>query len=537
MASTSGLGSGPNPTSSAPGAGVSRSEATALVRQVNRLLNRQLSSVCQVNGVKSTGIKAELQNRIANLIQEAVNANDSVRFQQIRQSVHNTISNTPAGASPARATTSHTHAHGYSPGYIGQSMSPHAGVSNGHRSGPGFGGSSVTINFKPSPFYHVEATIGDIHACDVMSQHRNTVALAIRLNDHPALQKCVNDPSYRVMVFCAGDSLGAQEVAFPHQSELKVNGGEIKANLRGLKNKPGSTRPVDITKSLRLRPSYNNNVDFTYALTNKGGGRQKFFLVLNLCKVTSVDDLVTRIATGKRIPIDSVKQELNAKAQDPDVVATSQVLSLKCPLSYMRLDLPCRGLSCTHIQCFDATSYLQLQEQGPQWQCPICYKSATFEQLAVDEYVKDILARTSKNLETVTIEPNGDWRIKNSDDSQTNGNSSYHNDYDDDDDDVLISEVNPIGHRRLETPKNTTPSAGTPATAGRDGSSAGPRGIASMSSKRPISAIIDLTLSDDDDDASEGPPPKRQNTATNGYFGSNNLSSNSSISPQGFGYL
>lgn len=76
---------------------------------------------------------------------------------------------------------------------------------------------------------------------------------------------------------------------------------------------------------------------------------------------------------------------VNKKAQDPDVVATSQVLSLKCPLSYMRLDIPCRSLSCTHVQCFDATSYLQLQEQGPQWLCPICNKSAPYEQLAVDE--------------------------------------------------------------------------------------------------------------------------------------------------------
>lgn len=102
-----------------------------------------------------------------------------------------------------------------------------------------------------------------------MSQHRNTITYPIRLDDHPALHKCVNDPSYRVMVFCAGDTSGMQDVAFPHQSELKVNGGEVKANLRGLKNKPGSTRPVDITKALRLRPKYTNNVEFTYALTSK----------------------------------------------------------------------------------------------------------------------------------------------------------------------------------------------------------------------------------------------------------------------------
>jgi E3 SUMO-protein ligase PIAS1 len=75
------------------------------------------------------------------------------------------------------------------------------------------------------------------------------------------------------MVFCAAEGHGKQDIAFPHQSEIKVNGGEIKANLRGLKNKPGSTRPVDITKELRLKvPTYTNNVEMTYALTNKASG-------------------------------------------------------------------------------------------------------------------------------------------------------------------------------------------------------------------------------------------------------------------------
>ncbi|RGP60670.1 putative relatd to e3like factor in the sumo pathway [Fusarium sporotrichioides] len=483
---SSGLGSVSNSASS-QGGGTLRQEASALARQVNRLLNRQLSSVCQVNGVKSTGIKADLQGRIHNLIQEAVNANDPVRLQQIRQSVHNSISNSYTVTPNPRPALAHSHSHAPSAPFGLSSMSfpnTHNSLSNGQR----FGGSqAVTLNFKSSPFYQIEAHVGEVKVCDVMSQHRNTVTYPIRLEDHPYLQKCVDDPSYRVMIFCAGECLGTQEVAFPHQSELKVNGGEIKANLRGLKNKPGSTRPVDITKALRLRPKYTNNVDFTYALTSKAGPGQKFYLVVNICKITSVEELASRIANGKRISIESVKQELNAKAQDPDVVATSQVLSLK----------------------------------------------------SVDGYVKDILAKTSKSQETVTIEPNGDWHTKSSEDSsqgQTNGNSSHQGTYDDDDDDdLVISEVNPIGHRRMETPKNGTPSVNTPGTAGRDSSSAGPRGVASTSAKRPVAAIIDLTLSDDDDEPA--PPPKRQNTSTNGFLGSNGLSGSSPVSPDGLGYL
>ncbi|KAF7544623.1 hypothetical protein G7Z17_g9804 [Cylindrodendrum hubeiense] len=552
MASSSSLGSAAAPGSS-PASSVSRQEASQLVRQVNRLLNRQLSSVCQVNGIKSTGIKAELQNRIANressfapppltnlarpalsqtasllphlrlarpypslpsshlhqysvalfldtalhslmhhttdpvirrtVIEEAVIAQDPLRFQQIRQSVQNAISNAPAaGASPARATHSHNHspAHGHalaSP-HLSQPISFSTNFSrDGSASRPAhrttMTGSRPNVNFKPSPFYKIEAPVSDVHSCDAMSQHRNSVTVPLKVTDHPALQQCVNDKSYRVMVFCAGDSLGMQDIAFPHQSELRVNSGEVKANLRGLKNKPGSTRPVDITNALRLRPNYTNNLEFTYA----------------------------------------------EKAQDPDVVATSQVLSLKCPLSYMRLDLPCRGLSCAHIQCFDATSYLQLQEQGPQWLCPICNKSAPFEQLAVDEYVKDILSNTPKSLETVTIEPSGKWYIKTSDDERDKHGSQsqlsqFENDDYDDDDDLEISEVNIIG-RRLETPKNPTSSTSTPV-------SAGPR-LGSTSAKRPAAAVIDLTLSsDEDDDEPIQRPTKRQNTSVNGFHSPDN---------------
>jgi E3 SUMO-protein ligase PIAS1 len=97
--------------------------------------------------------------------------------------------------------------------------------------------------------------------------------MKLRTADHPILSRVILEPTLRVMVFCAGEGQGRQDVAFPHQSEIKVNGGEVKANLRGLKNKPGSTRPVDITKELRLKiPTYTNNIEMTYALTTKASG-------------------------------------------------------------------------------------------------------------------------------------------------------------------------------------------------------------------------------------------------------------------------
>ena len=80
------------------------------------------------------------------------------------------------------------------------------------------------------------------------------------------------DANLRVMIYCASDPLSPfsfADIAFPYQVEIKVNEDEVKANLRGLKYKPGYTRPADITKLLRIRAEYSNVMKVTYALTNK----------------------------------------------------------------------------------------------------------------------------------------------------------------------------------------------------------------------------------------------------------------------------
>jgi E3 SUMO-protein ligase PIAS1 len=60
-------------------------------------------------------------------------------------------------------------------------------------------------------------------------------------------------------------------------------------------------------------------------------------------------------------------------------------MSLKDPVSQMRIKVPCRGFNCAHMQCFDSETYLQMQEQAPLWTCPICNKSTAFENVAIDQ--------------------------------------------------------------------------------------------------------------------------------------------------------
>jgi E3 SUMO-protein ligase PIAS1 len=111
-----------------------------------------------------------------------------------------------------------------------------------------------------------------IQAPAVREQTRDSVELKVMLSTSTA-SDLQADPTLRVMVYCAADSglksYTKSDIAFPHQVELKANLDEVKANLRGLKNRPGTTQPADVTNYIRKKPNYTNNIVMTYALTQK----------------------------------------------------------------------------------------------------------------------------------------------------------------------------------------------------------------------------------------------------------------------------
>lgn len=145
------------------------------------------------------------------------------------------------------------------------------------------------ISFKDSPFYTVVKALTPVVECrgssgsrphvgtklniDAARENtRDTVKVSVILTGD-VVEQLHNDRNCKVMAFCAADSnlppFVHSDIAFPHQVELKCNLDEVKANLRGLKNKAGSTRPADITSLLKKKANYANEVQMTYALTQK----------------------------------------------------------------------------------------------------------------------------------------------------------------------------------------------------------------------------------------------------------------------------
>ncbi|KAF9159375.1 SUMO ligase siz1 [Actinomortierella ambigua] len=215
-------------------------------------------------------------------------------------------------------------------------------------------GQSVRM-FKPSPFYKEVETLCPPRLCteakertmNVILQFTTTPTLAARLKADPELQ---------VMIFCGwADTPPGQQILmeFPSVCEVKVNQRNLEANLRGMKNKPGTVAPGNITRLCRLEPTGFNRIDFVYVNTTK--------------------------------------------------------------LGFVRINIPCRSSYCHHLQCFDGYTFFHLNEQTPTWTCPVCSRNMlSWEEIVVDGYFTDILQNTPSSLESVTVQPDGKWEIPSS---------------------------------------------------------------------------------------------------------------------------
>uniref|UniRef100_A0A2I3HC86 Protein inhibitor of activated STAT 3 n=1 Tax=Nomascus leucogenys TaxID=61853 RepID=A0A2I3HC86_NOMLE len=108
---------------------------------------------------------------------------------------------------------------------------------------------------------------------------------------------------------------------------------------------------------------------------------------------------------GKLCPLP--KEKLTADP-DSEVATTSLRVSLMCPLGKMRLTVPCRALTCAHLQSFDAALYLQMNEKKPTWTCPVCDKKAPYESLIIDGLFMEILSSCS-DCDEIQFMEDGSW--------------------------------------------------------------------------------------------------------------------------------
>ncbi|KAI1695217.1 MIZ/SP-RING zinc finger domain-containing protein [Ditylenchus destructor] len=94
----------------------------------------------------------------------------------------------------------------------------------------------------------------------------------------------------------------------------------------------------------------------------------------------------------RRIPLESVKTAIRSAFKDG--MFEHWRITLKCPLSRQRIRVPVRFADCTHVECFDLETFLQMKMQKNFLVCPICQKQVEkpMANLRIDKYIEEVLS-------------------------------------------------------------------------------------------------------------------------------------------------
>ncbi|XP_038670798.1 E3 SUMO-protein ligase PIAS1 isoform X3 [Scyliorhinus canicula] len=212
--------------------------------------------------------------------------------------------------------------------------------------------------------------------------------------------------------FCLSETSCPQEDHFPPNLCVKVNGktcnlpGYLPPTKNGVEPKRPS-RPINITSLVRLSTTVPNTIVVSWSAEI---GRN-YSMAVYLVKQLSSAVLLQRLrAKGIRNPDHSralIKEKLTADP-DSEIATTSLRVSLLCPLGKMRLTIPCRAVTCSHLQCFDATLYIQMNEKKPTWVCPVCDKKGPYEHLIIDGLFMEIL-NCCTDCDEIQFKEDGAW--------------------------------------------------------------------------------------------------------------------------------
>lgn len=280
------------------------------------------------------------------------------------------------------------------------------------------------VQMKPLPFYDVLDVLikpSSLGASTAQRYHQEKYFI-FALTPQQVREVCISRDflpggrrDYMVQIqlrFCLSETSCPQEDNYPNSLCIKVNGklfplpGHAPPPKNGVEQKrPG--RPLNITSLVRLSSAVPNQISVTWAPEIGKTYSMSVYLVRQLTSPLLLQRLRMK---GIRNPDHSralIKEKLTADP-DSEVATTSLRVSLMCPLGKMRLTVPCRAVTCSHLQCFDAALYLQMNEKKPSWICPVCDKKATYESLIIDGLFLEIL-NDCTDVDEIKFQEDGTW--------------------------------------------------------------------------------------------------------------------------------
>lgn len=180
-------------------------------------------------------------------------------------------------------------------------------------------------------------------------------------------------------------------------------------------NKPGVEcrripGPINCTNFIKLNPNNINTLTVNWIPDNK-----TYAIGVWIVKKLDLDSMLHKLKVNGARRTEETKNYIIQKFAnvDPDLATTSYRVSLICPLGKMRMNLPVKSVNCDHLQCFDASTFILMNEKKPKWLCPTCNKSCLYDDIVIESYFLDIVSNPylPDSSNEIEILPDGTWLI------------------------------------------------------------------------------------------------------------------------------
>ncbi|XP_001950665.2 E3 SUMO-protein ligase PIAS2-like [Acyrthosiphon pisum] len=183
-----------------------------------------------------------------------------------------------------------------------------------------------------------------------------------------------------------------------------------------------SPRPINCTQLVKLSPITPNMIYVNWTPDEKN-----YVIAMYLVKRLTAETLIKRLQDkGGRSSEETKNYIIKKLAEvDPDLATTSYRFSLVCPLSKIRMKIPAKSIHCDHLQCFDTSTFILMNEKKPTWMCPTCNKPCLYDDIQIENYFLEVvscptLKDCSKEIEIladgtwIVHEENKETKTKNS---------------------------------------------------------------------------------------------------------------------------
>ncbi|KAH6683351.1 hypothetical protein B0J14DRAFT_145609 [Halenospora varia] len=222
----------------------------------------------------------------------------------------------------------------------------------------------------------------------------------------------------------------------------------------------GKDLPIDVTQYiLGSGPNKFNRVTITIPKWRQRMKESSWFFAVEIIEVFQHKDIMETIINYQRIPLsktlDAIKKSLAPSDDDDDIamVVSDLTIDLADPFTARIFNIPVRGDSCLHRECFDLETFLLTRNSKPKrpqqpcmpdvWKCPLCSKDARPYSLRVDQFLLSIRTelehQDNLDVKAILISPDGSWRPK----QEPNNNKKRKSTKDPYDDDSSDDEVFP----------------------------------------------------------------------------------------------